>query len=1102
MRSTTVVVMFTDLVDSTAMMSRVGESSAEVLRREHFSITRDAISHHGGTEVKNLGDGIMAVFDSAVDGIRSAVELQRALERRNRGAEEPLRVRVGLAMGDVDIADDDYFGVAVVQAARLCAHADGDEILLTDVVKAVSGSRSEVVLEPVGEIQLKGLPAAVPVSRACWLPADTEERRAALPSRLAAAVTSQFAGRRREQALLETAWKRAEAGARQLVLVSGEPGIGKTSLAAKLCADVWADGGQVAYGRCDEGLGITYQPWTEALGQLVVGLPEADLSEHVARWGSTLGRLVPDVLTSSETRPASGGDGAGEQLRLFGAVIDVLERAAARCPVVIVLDDLHWVDRASAQLLRHVITRTGDLSLMVIGTFRDSDVGALDPISELAADMHREDDTHRLSLSGLDDDDLMELLEGIAGHTLDDDGVGLRDALSSETSGNPFFVLEMLRHLVESSVIEQNPDGRWQFTGDADQVGLPVSVKEVVGRRLTLLGETATKVLVHAAVVGRDFDLDLVAAVSRLDVETVIDVCDAATAAAVLKVTDDPDRYTFAHALIERTLYDSLSPARRSRAHRAVAEEIERQCGPDPGDRVGELAHHWALATRPEEGDRAVHYAAVAGRRALARLAPDDAIGWFDRALELSDPVVTRERAELMLDLGIAQRYSGRPEYRETLLGACRAAEDLDAPDIYIRAALQNHRGFSSTVGSSDTERIAVLERALDLVGSAPTVERALLLAHRASETQFVESVAARRPFVEEAVAIARGCADDHQLVDVLVRAADLLFTDVDADVGGYLGEACELADRTGDPIAIRDALRCDLRQRLFRGDGQAMRAAWQALVEIRDQVPREWYSWTLNYTGAMVAVVEGDLSEAERLAEVAVAEAAGIEPDDVMFVFGAQLVNVRHHQGRLHEVLDLVADAAETSTVPGVFRSVLALAAARSGQHDRARALLDRVVADGPPAAADLAGQELMTPTGFVCAAEAAEVVGHREAATVLYDQMLPLHGTVVTTLATVDGAMDLHLARMARVMGLTEEADAWFASASELNRRLGSPLFVADTDVAWAAHLLDRARPDDRARARDLLDAALEVSTTRGYGYIATAARDGLARLEATTG
>ena len=483
MATETITVLFTDLVGSTELMSRVGETAAEELRREHFALLRASIEPHGGREVKNLGDGLMVVFPSAADAVGASVEIQRAFELRNHGAADELLIRVGISLGDADVDAGDYYGVPVVEAARLCAAADGGGILATDVVRLLTGSRGGFVFEPVGELELKGLDGPVTASRVAWTPLDRADERPPLPSRLTSSVSVNFVGRAAEYEQLTAAWKATVASReRHVMLLSGEPGIGKTTLSARFAGHVYDDGAAVIYGRCDEDLGIPYQPWIEALTRLVAHAPEPLLEAHVAERGAHLLRLVPELGRRVETETPAALDAESERFALFECVVDLLERTAAEYPVLLVLDDLHWADRPTIQLLRHVVLADRPMALGILGTFRDSDITVDHPLSELLAALHRESGTIRLPLRGLGDDDVLQLLETIAGHEMDEQGVALRDALLAETAGNPFFVAEILRHLAETGAIYQRDDGRWVTDADLRTVGLPVSVREVVGR--------------------------------------------------------------------------------------------------------------------------------------------------------------------------------------------------------------------------------------------------------------------------------------------------------------------------------------------------------------------------------------------------------------------------------------------------------------------------------------------------------------------------------------------------------------------------------------------------------------------------------------------
>ena len=204
----------------------------------------------------------------------------------------------------------------------------------------------------------------------------------------------------------------------------------------------------------------------------------------------------------------------------------VLGAAGGDHPVVLVLNDVQWADTPSLQLLRHLVAWDHELTVVVVATFRESEVGAGHPLADLLAWLHREPSVTRISLGGLGDADLLALVEAGAGHAFDDNGLALRDALARETDGNPFFVGELLRHLVETGLVYRDGEGRCVLSGDLRQRGLPVSVREVIGRRVARLGGEAVRVLSFAAVIGRDFDLDVLSSASDTAEDGLVDVLD------------------------------------------------------------------------------------------------------------------------------------------------------------------------------------------------------------------------------------------------------------------------------------------------------------------------------------------------------------------------------------------------------------------------------------------------------------------------------------------------------------------------------------------------------------------------------------------------
>ena len=519
----TVTVLFTDMVGSTQLVSQLEPQAADELRRTHFSVLRQALAAHHGTEVKSLGDGLMAVFSSP----SAAVAWVRSPCNSSRQAGEPtittrVGLRVAMSVGEVTTEEADDFGEPVVEAARLCAQCDGGRSAATEAVRILSGRRSPYPFALIGERELKGLPAPVSVLEVQWEPVgDTAE--APLPERLEPTGTLEglfgFVGRDGELQELNEAVKRASEGSRQTALVSGEPGIGKSlSPCRQVARSAHAQGLCVLYGRCDEDLSLSYQPFVEALNHLVIHANEDLLNEHVlAHGGAALELVLALAIRVPGTPSMQGGDPDTERFRLFGAVVGLLSLVSTEESLLLVLDDLHWADRATLQLTRHLACSDQLSKIMILGTYRDSDLAAGSPLADTLVSLRREVAVERIDLAGLDDTEIIEMMEKVAGHEMNEAGVDLAHAVRRETEGNPFFTTEMLRHLGEAGLVFQDDTGRWVANEDLYERGLPQSVREVVGQRVDRLGEEARRVLSLAAVIGRDFDVGLLARVAAID---------------------------------------------------------------------------------------------------------------------------------------------------------------------------------------------------------------------------------------------------------------------------------------------------------------------------------------------------------------------------------------------------------------------------------------------------------------------------------------------------------------------------------------------------------------------------------------------------------
>ena len=589
MTTENVTVLFTDMVDSTAFASTVAPNVADELRRGHFAILRQAVAEASGTEVKHLGDGLMVVFGAPSGALSCAVAMQRGIDRDNRGRERPVGLRVGLSGGEVSREGDDYFGDPVVEAARLCACCESGQVLAADIVRLTAGRRSRHECRSVGELTLKGLPDPVETVEVVWQRPDRAEAGPAvpLPARLAVGPAVGVVGRDTETAAMLDAYKRvAEGEVREVFLVSGEAGLGKTTLVAATARAAFDSGAYVLFGHCEEDLATPYQLFAEALGHFVIHASEAQLVAHVDAHGSALARLVPALSRRLPGLPPSTAtDADTERYQLFAAVVGLLVMASEQQPVVVVLEDLQWADKASLQLLGHVITADQPMRLLVLGTYRDSELSRSHPLLETLAALHRQHSVVHIELTGLDDTGVISLMEAAAGHTLEDAAMRLAHAVQRETDGNPFFVTEVLRHLADTGAIYQDPKGRWVAADTVDQIALPASIRAVIGARVGKLGPDAERVLSLAAVIGRDFDLDVLARASQTSEDQLLDILDAATAGALVReLTDTPGHYNFAHALIQHTLYADLGLTRRARAHRRVAEALEDLYGDRPGN--------------------------------------------------------------------------------------------------------------------------------------------------------------------------------------------------------------------------------------------------------------------------------------------------------------------------------------------------------------------------------------------------------------------------------------------------------------------------------------------------------------------------------------
>ena len=829
----------------------------------------------------------------------------------------------------------------------------------------------------------------------------------------------------------------------------------------------------------------------EALRHFIAACPPDELAGCLGDRPSELGRLVSELSQRVPgLAPPQAGDHDTERYLLFEAVSGWLAAAAADRPVVLILDDLHWATKPTMLMLKHVLRFSGSMALLVIGTYRDSDLGRNHPLTELLADLRRETGVQRLGLRGLGDVEALALVEALAGHQLSGDILAMAKAVKAETDGNPFFMREILENMIEAGALVQVGE-RWTYQGDTNAFGIPESVREVIGRRLSRLSEDVERFLTLAAVIGTKFDLVVLTRVAGVSQSAAVELLEqASTARLVREVAGSAGRFAFANALIRDVLYEVIGSARRMELHRSVGAAIEELAGGQPDVYLPELARHW-LAASPGNGAvtaeaaKAAEYAGKAGRQAMASLAYEEAVAHFGGALRVLRRTDDRAgRCELLISLGEAQRCAGDPSYRETLLGAGRLASELGDADRAARAALTNERGIFSRYGEVDKERAQALDEALRLAGPSDTAIRARLLASLASELQF-SNEARRHDLGREALAVARRLDDPVTLARVL--AATWFATwdpDTFAERMGFAAELTELAQRLDDRMLEYHAGAATFLTATQNGDMARADAGLDACTRAAEQLGQPALRWRAAYCRTNRDLCAGRLAQAE--AELPASDElgrAGASPDYPLYS-QIPLGVIRLLQGRPEEAVEVLAALAKDFPGVPLIDTVLGWAAAEAGRVDQASAILESFAADG---FACLSWNYAFLPTvAYLCRLTAR--LGRRDAAAQLYELMLPHAAEVVTSQATWVGPAAHDLGLLAATLGRYDDADSHFAAAVDLELRLQSEALLVHTRLEWAQALGQRGGPGDGERAHDLLDSArsgaeeLQLTGTKG--------------------
>ena len=927
-----------------------------------------------------------------------------------------------------------------------------------------------------------------------------------------------FIGRRHELEEMRGALGEALSGLGRLVLLSGEPGIGKTRLAEELAREAQARGTRVAWGRCwEQGGAPAYWPWVQIIREAARYLSSAGLAEmgittgYIAEMIPELRRALPGLDSATETHgmpsvPAAVDRPEEARFQLFDSISALLRSAAAVNPLLLIVDDLHAADADSLLLLKFLARDLPLSRILVIGTYREIEVRRSAQQEELLGEIIRE--ASCFPLRGLSREEIAEFIGRCLGFAVDQT---LLESLIRTTEGSPFFLDEIVRLM--------KAEGRLLSTGPQEaRFTIPDGIRSAVRRRLAPLTENARLALTVASVIGHEFEFALLQRTSKLARAQLIKLLDQAIELGLV-IEAGAARYRFSHAITPEVLRAEISRQRLLQLHQRVAELIEELHRGDLDAHAAAIAVHYEQTlllddrtARPtllaRRRRKIAHYARRGAERALKQLAYGEAARLYRMALDaLAGPSTNRpQQGEVLLRLGEALRKAGDwPQAKQAFARATNLARELGNTDLLARAALASGTWSTTLFGANvDAEIVALLQEALAAVGDRDGGVRAALLARLAQELAASERRDRSLALCEEAIEVARRVDDAGAMVSALWTKHQLLWGPHDVEERlDAASEIVRLAEKAG-------ALDWALSAREFR---------LSALIELGriDLADHEIETYaalqeragslgTIERYRAMRCLMRGDFERAEQYARDLMRIAQRRHDQPLFTAFGTLMIQIHSEQGRAAENEHVIRDYAVQFPTLAIARCGLADVYAAEGREAEARQEFERFAAD------DFTG--IPRDCNWICSLTTLCSVciflrDERRAAT-LYELLRPYSRRNVTIgWADVSyGSLERYLGRLAALMKRFDEAEAHFVAALRFDHQMEAPPFVAHTRYEYGSMLLRRGREEDREEALVLLRQALDTASalgmkgleTRAQGLIAATVGSGTAEAPAS--
>jgi hypothetical protein len=1005
---------------------------------------------------------LVAAFHLAGDAATAALRLAGALT----GTPAP---RLALSTGDVSPGPEGPRGPARDRADRLAGHGDDGRVLLTasTAVMVSPALPPGVELVDLGVVALGHRSDERTYELRLTAGGGTfeDDRRASNLGWAHRAAARAVVGRRDPLVRLEQAWAEACDGGHRLVVVTGDPGIGKTTLTAELALRAHAGGGSVLYGRWDEEGHAPYQALREALGTYAAACPRRVLRQDVVGHADELARLLPDIgARIGGVRPPLADDPDAERMRLFDALRDWIGAIARRRPLLVVLDDLQWAERSSLLLLRHLLDTPPEGPVLTVVTLRDGEVEGMGPLHTLGS-FEGSASVDRIEVPGLDLDDVTELVVRALGRPLaNDDEADAARWLTDETAGNPLFVHEILRGLDPADPARALTEARRH---------LPERVHDVVRWRLARLAPETNEALAAASFVGEEFSLDVLAATvggREIDLRHRLD---DAVRAGVVRDADGGHRLAFTHAVVRRALQDDVAPDRAADLHRRIARALARDAA--DGSSAPEIAYHYLRAADASTASVAITWGRNAADQARQETAFEAAVRFLTRVIEVHDrygqqgasPDRARELAcELRLELAEAHDRAGEFTARDRRhLEAADLARETDRTDLFTRAALGFGGRLPAAPPPNRTAR-RLLDEALSRLAPADSRARALTLARLAHVLHAEAPHAERKAIADEAEAIARRLDAPVVLASVLVSR--VLALDGPDDVDDHLdigSEVIAIGQQTGDPDLVLQGARARIHPLFVVGAHDAARDLADTFTQLAGNVRHPDHVRIATMWRTLWAAAEGRFDEAEAQADQLRVRLEVAGHSQVITIHFAQTFAPRWLQGTLAGMRPVVDAGLSLNPASFTWWALRTWIDSCAGNRDAAQASLDGRPTDDL-AAADAGYLWLIATVGV---AVSATTMGDRRWAGAAYDTLAPYSGrNAVLGYAAYLGAVDHHLGTLAAVLGRNDAAAEHLGAALERHRVIEARPWVA-LSAAWLANvLIERdARDADRAAA-----------------------------------